>query len=1028
MKTAKQVKQVSQTLGESPRFGPFSGKQFVVLTGVFSTVFGFLFLLFGINIVFSIFSALWASLSIAFLSGDNPHIFWSKLYPGVPYWVRGYARYSSPQEKRKVGSKKVKVTRSKSKQLHPFEDFLDLTTLVRLQRNNQRIGAYLLNKKSLIDDNTKLQLVFGYTCIGFHPVFNSDEQLEAFSKAFESGCKDIPQGEKFTFRWSSFCDYTDTKNYLLNRLSSSNSPESEFLDWAQYARIQQLTHEHSRKIVTLNVYTTFTISFEDADSGDPLDKFLLRIGNFLQRRFTKSGGNEITKKRLSKILNKAFDISTRHQQILDEMLLLPQQKTEKQLWKELCQNIGSQLIEIPHTLILDEHGLREEFATGIQPDEAVYKDPLRLVLESEAHLTSVLLNNGVPFADRQWVCLPHQANSKRYVGVMVLSRKPEVFASTAAQARFLWDIFSRDTIFDVEIITEISPANRGLVRSSQQMITRRSRTLDLNVQQRKSVDVSAQINVERSVEAQHRLYTGDVPENLSLVVLVYRDTPEEVDDACRTISGYINQPAELSREYEYAWLIWLQTLHIRLEPTLVSPYNRRLTFFTSEIQGLVCAIQTAMADELGFELIADEGDSPVKIDFSKTKNVLVIGTTGSGKSVLVATIIAECLALGMSVLIIDLPNDDGTGTFGDFTPYNKGFYFDISKESNNLVQPLDLSNVLNEEERLDRIRAHRNDVILIVSQLVLGSQVFDGFLAHTIESVIPLGIKAFYDEPEIQQRFELARRDGLGSTAWDNTPTLADMEPFFSEKHIDLGYEDENVEKALNFIRLRLQFWKASSIGEAICKPSTFDTDAKLITFALTNLQSGKDAEVFGMSAYIAASRQSLSSPNSVFFMDEASVLLRFNALSRLVGRKCATARKSGNRVFLAAQDVVSIAKSEAGEQILQNMPCRLIGRIVPGAAQSFSSTLGIPKEIIDKNETFRPNVKQLYTLWLLDYNNKYIRCRYYPNYAVLALTANSREEQAARDRFKEKYQDKFEWVSEFSKYYAECIKQGTTL
>jgi hypothetical protein len=254
------------------------------------------------------------------------------------------------------------------------------------------------------------------------------------------------------------------------------------------------------------------------------------------------------------------------------------------------------------------------------------------------------------------------------------------------------------------------------------------------------------------------------------------------------------------------------------------------------------------------------------------------------------------------------------------------------------------------------------------------------------------------------------------------------MEHFFSTDHINLGYEDENVDKALNYIRLRFQYWRNSSIGNCLCRPSTFDTDAKLITFALTNLQSNKDAEVFGMSAYIAASRQSLSAPNSLFFMDEASVLLRFAALSRLVGRKCATARKSGCRVILAGQDILSIANSEAGEQILQNMPCRLIGRIVPGAAKSFSEFLGIPKPIIDQNESFRPNIKQLYTLWLLDYNNKYIRCRYYPSYPMLALVANSREEQAARDRFKAMYPDKFQWVSEFAKYYVDCINQGKPL
>ncbi|MHC5863400.1 MAG: AAA family ATPase, partial [Nostoc sp.] len=126
--------------------------------------------------------------------------------------------------------------------------------------------------------------------------------------------------------------------------------------------------------------------------------------------------------------------------------------------------------------------------------------------------------------------------------------------------------------------------------------------------------------------------------------------------------------------------------------------------------------------------------------------------------------------------------------------------------------------------------------------------------------------------------------------------------------------------------------------------------------------------------------------------------------MSRLVGRKCATARKSGSRIILAAQDVISIAKSEAGEQILQNIPTRLIGRLVSGAAKSFTDILSIPHSIIEKNELFRPNLQQMYTTWLLDYNRTYIRCRYYPSYVMLALVANSREEQATRNRFQAKY------------------------
>lgn len=906
---------------------------------------------------------------------------------------------------------------TKTKKLNPFEDLLDLTTLVRLKKGGYTIGAYLLSKKQVGDTNNTLQLVFGYSCTGIHPLFNSSEQVEAIASAFENGCKEIPTGERFTFRWSSFCNEEEAIERFRHRLSSPVNDESEFLDWGQLARIQELTRQKQRKNVTLSVYTTFTIKPGGTEAGDAVDRAIASLSNFLQRRFTSTGATELTRKAIIQILEKAINVSLRHQQILSGMGLCPSPKSEKELWKELSMLLGAKLVKVPHTLVFNEGNLTEEFHETLPPSEQ-YID--------SAHATSVLLNNGIPYADRQWVCLPNQNNAKKYVGVMTLTQKPEAFADTATQVRFLWNIFARDIIHDIEVITEISPADQKMTRLTQQLITRRSRNAEMSAS-KKTIDVAAQINTEWSVNAQKQLYTGDVPLNVALVVLIYRNSIEEIDDACRLIAGYVNQPTELTRETQYAWLIWLETLLLRQKPQLTSPYNRRVAFFASEVIGLTPAMQTASFDTQGFELIADEGHSPVNINLSQTKNMMVIGTTGSGKSVLVSSIIAECLALGMSILMIDLPNDDGSGTFGDFTPYYNGFYFDISKQSNNLVQPLDLSKIP-KEQREDRVKAHRNDVNLIVLQLVLGSQQFDGFLAQTIESLIPLGTKAFYDNPDIQRRFDQAKQAGIGSAAWANTPTLVDMERFFCADCIDLGYEDENVDKALNYIRLRLQYWRSSSIGDAICKPSTFDTDSKLITFALTNLQSGKDAEVFGMSAYIAASRQSLSSPNSVFFMDEASVLLRFPALSRLVGRKCATARKSGCRIILAAQDVISIAKSEAGEQILQNMPLRLIGRIVPGAACSFSEMLGIPREIISQNETFTPNIQQLYTLWLLDYNNKYIRCRYYPSYPLLALVANSREEQRTRDRFKEIHKNKFEWVAEFSRYYVDCIQQGKPL
>ncbi len=142
----------------------------------------------------------------------------------------------------------MKISRSQTNtKVSPFEDWLDLTTFVKLKRGGYSIGASLLSKKVISDTNNTLQLVFGYSCTGMNPLFNSSEEVEAIASAFENGCKEIPQGEKFTFRWSSFCDDSDAKEYFYKRLQNPVSDESEFLDWGQLGRIQELTRLRQRK-------------------------------------------------------------------------------------------------------------------------------------------------------------------------------------------------------------------------------------------------------------------------------------------------------------------------------------------------------------------------------------------------------------------------------------------------------------------------------------------------------------------------------------------------------------------------------------------------------------------------------------------------------------------------------------------------------------------------------------------------------------------------------------------------------------
>jgi hypothetical protein len=105
----KEFKPVSQSLGKNLNFGSFSGKQAIILGGVFSLTFFFTSIIFGLSIFTGLCTSLCTALTCAFLSGSKPYKYWSKIYPFVPCWVKGQVRYTSPVSKERLGSRKIKV-------------------------------------------------------------------------------------------------------------------------------------------------------------------------------------------------------------------------------------------------------------------------------------------------------------------------------------------------------------------------------------------------------------------------------------------------------------------------------------------------------------------------------------------------------------------------------------------------------------------------------------------------------------------------------------------------------------------------------------------------------------------------------------------------------------------------------------------------------------------------------------------------------------------------------------------------------
>ncbi|WP_193196035.1 hypothetical protein [Nostoc sp. MG11] len=914
--------------------------------------------------------------------------------------------------KQKIGKKSVDIAGNETR-LTPFEDALHLATMLRVSLNGRDIGAYALTKGTQKD---RFCFVFGFECRGIHTTLRS-EQIDTIVNNIEAGLKDIPSDERMTLHLGSFSSDKNRQQELASLIKNAPSRDIKYLLMAERARVKELTISGIRKPKFLRIYVTYTVESTNTNADDWIERLLAKAESWWLK--FKGELSEVEYQRLETIITNAYKQGfLRWEQLLaNKMGLDIKPLTANELWEETWRRFNdTQPIDIPQLITLDENGLHEKVNSDLASS--------KLLIEN-IHSTTLLLESGIPCADRRWVNVKN-----RYIGVMTFLEKPGGWSNKSTQLRYIWELLARETVVDTEVFCELTTANPAFVKTTLQRVLKQSNMTTIMAQEKsKTIDVNAQLKLKKSVAAQEQLYEGAVPIYTGIAILVHRPSIEKLEEATRYIENCFQRPARVIRETEYAWKIWLQTLPIVWEGLLAKPFNRRQLYLTSEVPGLMPLVLTKKGDNQGFELIAEEGGTPIHLDlFNQHKNLALFATTRAGKSVLVSGILTQALAHGIPVVALDFPKPDGTSTFTDYTEFmeGNGAYFDISKQSNNLFEQPDLRS-LDPEQQRDRTLDYISFLESALMTMVLGSSAENQILSQTVRSLLNLALEAFFADEGIKERYRKAIAGGFGSAAWPKTPTLKDFLYFCSPEHLQLNSVSGRVEDALSQIQLRLRFWLSSRVGQAISAPSSFPTDAQLLVFALRNLSDNEDAAVLSLSAYSAALRRALSSPASIFFIDEAPILFEFEQISDLVGRVCANGAKAGIRVILSAQDPDTIAKSKAASKILQNLTTRLIGRIQPVAVDSFADILKYPRNIISRNasESFFPRKEGIYSQWLLDDNGIYTFCRYYPGYEQLAAVANNPYEQAARSQMMQLHTDKYEAISTFARQLVATLRSS---
>ncbi|HEY9597789.1 MAG TPA: hypothetical protein V6D33_08980, partial [Cyanophyceae cyanobacterium] len=303
---------------------------------------------------------------------------------------------------KKIGSKRFDDGVAKRKGT-PLEDFFHLTTMLRVELNSRRIGAYVLRK-----GENNFKITFGFECRGIHSALRT-EQIDPIFDALESGLKDFPENEQLTVHMTSFTSDIERQQQLALLSQSAPSKELQFLVMGERARCRELTEQGIRKPKTLLLYVSYTVE-PDVESGDYVEKALAR-----GERWWKAFTGELQKlqfTRIERLLAQAFtDGFGRWEMMLSNKLGLDiRPLSEVELWEILWRRFNnSPPIAVPQTLILGDEGVSEEVHSDLSP-------------------VTLLMADSVPVADRHWVNV-----KDKYVGVLTFVDKPAGWLDKNAQ-------------------------------------------------------------------------------------------------------------------------------------------------------------------------------------------------------------------------------------------------------------------------------------------------------------------------------------------------------------------------------------------------------------------------------------------------------------------------------------------------------------------------------------------------------------------------------------------------------------------
>ena len=919
--------------------------------------------------------------------------------------------------------------------LTPVENFLDLQIPIEFKGFEQNIGALLL----ATSDKIPPTIVFGFSFPGIHSEIGAAE-LCNFADKIEAGLKQLPEG-KMTIHFSAVQSDAIRQEELRKRGEDCDNHLLRLINASERKRTQELRRQGKREPKEIFIYCSYKC--KAIDEKEKLDLI--------------QSGLRILTKAVHQLAGKGeeFEDAELHE------LLMQAHKNGYIPWSDSLRKMGLRELQplngynLYRNLYRRFNNCDPEFLPQILE---VHQDHLEQVINTEeVHSVSYLFNRDTPSFHRTCVLVKNELQA-----VMVMDDKPREFGSLEEEFKYFWKKVAKDDISDIDIFAEVKRGSYQTARKGVEDLSRYSKSIEEKAAQHKDSTTKAERNISEAKALEHSLEDGNRPHPLAVVFVVrqklkgfcLRTAKAKLAKKCRTLKDEILLPASLRREKDVAFKLWLQTLPATIDDILTSQFeNKKLALMSNEVWGLLPLVNTVNLRRGGFEFIANDGSSPVNfniLDKQSHVNALIFATTRAGKSLLLAQIIVSALIEKVRTVVLDYPKSDGSSTFDTLTKRlgELGAYFNIGEQFINLFERPPALNQMSRIRRETVMEDLKGLIEAILRIRIFGlseSEKTNTPTYKAMDSILVGAIKEFYEDPDIIARFERAEREGMGSSAWAEMPVLDDFFAFctlekakqrLTIKGVDFEFDEKILTEAVTLIHLGLHGLRESKVGQAISKPSSIKSDARLLAFAFRQVERKEDAAIMALLATAAAYRSALLSPQSVFIIDETPILFGYEIVAQCVHRVVSNGAKSGIHVIISAQGANLLERTEFGKEIAENMSVRIVGQIRSDAVPSFCRILGYTEEEIEPCVSFTVNGKERFSKWLLTdtgiskggKSNFTTQVRYYIPLLLLGLVANNSDEQKVRNIFFSIYDNPDVALREFSKFLALSMRTGKSL